>query len=380
MKCNIERKEFVKGISKLQGIVDKNGNQPILGSILIHANGPGQVSLFGTNMEESLHLPCPAEVIETGKVAIDSRKIYEIVKELPDGPVSLSLLENQSVQVLSGKSKFKLQAFNPADYPVQTEAKEEFGFDMLAESFTEMIKKTAFAIGENDTRFVLNGMLLFYRVTPVGASVRFVGTDGHRLAISAGQVTSANAQGSAATETFEKKLIVPKKAVMELKKLVSEEEAEILHLGYGQNQLIATIGPIRFSARLIEGNYPDYAKIVPDKFSRNATFRKEDLTRSLRRVSLLCNEKLKAVKLAIDEEKAVLSVVSQDSGEAEDQLPVDFSGEKLEAGFNARYLLDTLSAINHEDVKVDFKDALSPTAFKDPSDQNFLCIIMPMRV
>lgn len=380
MKCNIERKELVKGISKLQGVVDKNGNTPILGSILIVAQGTNGVTLFGTNMEESLHIPCSAEIVEQGRIAVNARKFYEIMKELPDGPVSLSLLENQSVQVLSGKSKFKLQAYNPDDYPVQIEVKEECGFDMTAESFTEMIKKTLFAIGENDTRFVLNGMLLFYRANDKGASVRFVGTDGHRLAIAASGVTATGVQDPATAPEIEKKVIVPKKAILELKKLVSEGEIETLHIGYGQNQVMVTIGPIRFSARLMEGTYPDYAKIIPAQFLRHATFRREDLTRSIRRVSLLCTEKLKAVKMSIDEEKAVLSVQSTESGEAEDEVAVDFAGAKLEAGFNARYLLDTLSAINHEDVKVEFKDSLSPTAFKDPSDPNFLCIVMPMRV
>lgn len=383
MKFNVEREEFLKAVTKLQGVIEKNSNLPILGSLLIESNGAAQISIFGTsNLEISLHVPCPAEVLVEGKMVLESRKLYEIVKELPDGPIALALMENQTVHLSSGKSKFKLLSLKAEDYPVPSAVKEELGFDMPAESFTEMIKKTAFAVGEreNDNRHVLNGMLIFYRANPSGATVRFVGTDGHRLAIAVCPVTSTPPQTPGTEPVLEKKLIVPKKAVMEMKKLVSEGEVETIHIGHGLSQVIATIGPIRFSARLIEGNFPDYAKIVPAEFSRNATFRKEDLTRSIRRVSLLCNEKLKAVKLAIDEAKAVLSVQSTESGEAEDQVPVDFSGEKLETGFNARYLLDTLSAINHEDVKVDFKDALSPTAFKDPSDQNYLCIIMPMRV
>jgi DNA polymerase-3 subunit beta len=380
MKFNIERKEILKAITKLQGIIEKNNNTPILGSVLIESARANQITLFGTNLEISLHVPCTAEVLEEGKMTLDSRKVYEIVKELPDGPVALSLLENQTVQLSSGKSKFKLPASKAEDYPVQSAVKEEFGFEMSSESFLEMIKKTAFAIGENDSRYVLNGMLLFYRANESNASVRFVGTDGHRLAIAAGQVTSTTPQIPGIEPVLEKKLIVPKKAVLEMKKLVSEGEAETIHLGNGQNQLIVTIGPIRFSARLMEGTYPDYAKIVPNSFSRKATFRKDDLTQAIRRVSLLADANIKGIKMEIDEEKGVLSTQSKDSGTAEDHVAVDFVGEKIATGFNSRYILDTLLAIKHEEVTVNLNDSLSPTAFKDPSDENFLSIIMPMRV
>lgn len=383
MKFNVERKDLLKAVTKFQGIIEKNSTMPILRSLLIESNGSAQISIFGTsNLEISLHVPCAAEVLIEGKMVLDSRKIYEIVKELPDGPIALALLENQTVQLSSGKSKFTLLSLKAEDYPVPSAVKEEFGFDISSDKFLEMVKKTAFAVGEreNDNRYVLNGMLIFYRASESGSTVRFVGTDGHRLAIAVCPVTTTPPQTPGTEPVLEKKLIVPKKAVLEMKKLVSEMEVETIHIGHGQAQVIATIGSLRFSARLMEGNYPDYAKIVPTAFSKKATFRKDDLAQAIRRVSLLSDANIKGVKIEIDEEKGVLSTQSKDSGQtAEDHVAVDFVGEKIATGFNSRYLLETLGAINNEEVSVNLNDSMSPAGFKDPGDSNYLSIIMPMR-
>ena len=379
MKFNIDRKEFVKGLNKLQAIAEKNSNTPILGSILIKRESADQISLFGTNLEISLSVPCAAEGVTEGRMAIEGRKLYEIVKELPDGPVTCALLENQLVQITAGKSKFKLQSYNPDDYPIQEVEKVEFQFEMTGKDFLGMVKKTCFAIGENDNRYVLNGMLAFYRREENGAgSVRFVGTDGHRLAVS-GSLVSPPSNGAPPASPLEKKLIVPRKAVMEMKKLVSDSGVETLTLASGRSQLAATIGPLRFSARLLEGTYPDYSAILPKEFSKQVTFRKDEMVQAIQRVSILSNQNGKGVKLAIDPEKATLSSESE-NGQAEDQIPVMYEGPGIETGFNARYFLDVLSANENDELVMSMNDPLAPVSFKNPSDPNSLWVVMPMRI
>jgi DNA polymerase-3 subunit beta len=284
-----------------------------------------------------------------------------------------------NVQISAGNSKFKLQSLKADDFPFQPVVKEECDFDMNSESFLELIKKTAFAIGGDDSRYVLGGLLMYFKASEKGASVRFVGTDGHRLAIAAAPVSSS-VPLAAGAPPFEKKLIVPKKVILELKKVISEGIAENVHLGAGENQLVVKYGSVLLFARLLEGNYPDYAKIVPEKFSQKATFKKEELVQAIRRVSSLSDARTRAVKMEIDEEKAVLSTESVESGQAEDQIAVDFSGAKIKTGFNSRYLLESLSAFDQDQVDIEFLDGLKPTAFKTPADPNYLCIVMPMHV
>ena len=375
MNFSVERKEFVKTISKFLGIAEKSTTQPILSAILVSTDGLSKVRLFGTNLEISLSDSAPADVSAEGKIAIDCRKIYEIIKELPDGKVNLALQENRSVLIKAGKSKFTLQTYAPEEFPTPPGLESELQFEIQSEAFLDMVKKTAFAVGEQDTRYVLNGLLTYFKKTEQAASIRMVGTDGHRLAISAG-VVNCLSNGSCQ----EKKMVIPKKAVMEIKKLVSETDLETIHLSTGKTQVTVTIGETRFSARMLEGSYPEYAKIIPEKFSKNVTFRKEEIEQAIRRVSILSNKEVKGVKLSVDQEKASLSAASAESGTAEDEISLLYQGEKFETGFNSRYLLDAFGAVEHEEIVMNINEPISPAAFKNPKDPNSLWIVMPMRI
>ena len=374
MNINVERKEFVKAVSKFLGIAEKNQDIPLLSAILIETDGQNKIRLFGANMEISLSDPSPAEVIVEGKFAIDCRKLYEIMKEFPDGKINLHLQENRMVRIVSGKSRFSIQTYATEEFPLAPALEEELQFEIKSADFLEMIKKTVFAAGEKDSRYVLNGILAYFKKNDQAASIRLVGTDGHRLAVSGGVVTCLS-NGSC----LEKKMIVPKKAVLEIKKLLSESDAETVRVASGQSQFTVTIGESRFSARMLGGSYPDYAQVIPKEFSRNITFRKEEIEGALRRVSIL-TDKNHQVKLAIDPEKAVFSSQMAESGQAEDEIPVLYQGEGFQTGFNGRYLLEALGAVDHEEVIMNISDPISPAAFKSPGDPNSLWVIMPMRV
>lgn len=376
MKISIERRELLKGLQRVQGVVEKRNTMPILSNILMETDKDKGIALFATDMEISIHGTYPAEVIREGKTTFSARKIYEIVKELPDGPVTLHQEENLWVQIESGKSKFKVAALAADDFPLAPTVKEEISIRVPAKMLSELFRKTIFSVGENDSRYILNGLLINIQSQGSKQTIRFVGTDGHRLAA---------IEREEFEQLFPKKkdidfqAVIPRKAIFEMKKLIEEGEEDVV-LSLAKNQILFKKGDLTLYSRLMEGSYPNYTQVIPKGNDKSVAVKKWELERAIRRVAILSKEKTHAVHFLFDGDKILLNTQSSELGEAEDEIPAVYKGEKIGTGFNARYILDILSVIENEEILIELKDPLSPTLFKDPGDKKYLCVVMPIRI
>jgi DNA polymerase-3 subunit beta len=376
MKISIERRELLKGLQRVQGVVEKRNTMPILSNILMETDKDKGIALFATDMEISIHGTYPAEVIREGKTTFSARKIYEIVKELPDGPVTLHQEENLWVQIESGKSKFKVAALAADDFPLAPTVKEEISIRVPAKMLSELFRKTIFSVGENDSRYILNGLLINIQSQGSKQTIRFVGTDGHRLAA---------IEREEFEQLFPKKkdidfqAVIPRKAIFEMKKLIEKGEEDVI-LSLAKNQILFKKGDLTLYSRLMEGNYPNYTQVIPKGNDKSVAVKKWELERAIRRVAILSKEKTHAVHFLFDGDKILLNTQSSELGEAEDEIPAVYKGEKIGTGFNARYILDILSVIENEEILIELKDPLSPTLFKDPGDKKYLCVVMPIRI
>ena len=378
MKISIERRELLKGLQRVQGVVEKRNTMPILSNILMEAEKENSITLFATDMEISIHGTYSAEVIQPGKTTFSARKIYEIVKELPDGPpVTFRQEENLWVQIESGKSKFKVAALSADDFPLAPSVKEEISLRVPAKMLSELFRKTIFSVGENDSRYILNGLLINIQGQGEKQVLRFVGTDGHRLA--AIEREEVERLFPKVKEEKDFQVVIPKKAIFEMKKLIEEGEEDVV-LSLAKNQILFKKGDLTLYARLMEGNYPNYTQVIPKGNDKSVLVKKWDLERAIRRVAILSKEKTHAVHFMFEGDKLLLNIQASELGEAEDEISIVYKGDKIGTGFNARYILDILSVIENEEVLIELKDPLSPTLFKDPGDKKYLCVVMPMRV
>lgn len=374
MKLKISRGELLTGFQRVQGVVERRNTMPILSNMLFEAKGD-QVVLFATDLEIGIRGTYKAEVSQPGAVTVSARKLYEIVRELPEGMVSISSNDEHRVEIEAGKSEFKVLGLPPQEFPAMPTIDSEPLMPVNRKTLSDLIRKTVFAAGDNNARYILNGIMVHLQIKDKKRSLRFVGTDGHRLAVIERPLEDGKGKGG----TQEQTAIIPKKAAVEIKKLLEESE-EGPELGVSKNQLIFKRGGLLLLARLMEGSYPNYQQVIPKENDKRVAVNKAELEGALRRVSILSREKTSAIKLALEPDTLTLSSSNPDMGEAKEAIAAKFGQEGLATGFNARYLLDALSAIDSGEIVLEFKDALSPCILRQPDDPDYLCVVMPMRV
>lgn len=373
MKIKIERKNLLTGIQRVQGVVEKRNTMPILSHILMEAQ-EGKIALFATDLEIGIQGSYPAQIIEPGRMTFSAKKLYEIVREFPEGMVEMTTQANHWVVIESGKSHFRIVGLPPEEFPTPPALDADKKIQIDPALFAGLIRRTLFASGENDTRYILNGILIQLQSgAEKKKTIRFVATDGHRLAVAEGTLT-----GEATAK--EEQVIVPKKAILEIKKALEEGGGEGLpELSIGKSQLVFRWGSFVLTSRLMEGNYPNYQQVIPTGNDKKVSTRKEDLEGGLRRVSILAREKTNAIKFQLEKGRIVLSSNNPEMGEASEEIATSFKDEGFATGFNARYLLDVLSALEKEEATLEFKDPLSPCLIKEEAS-GFLAVVMPMRV
>lgn len=385
MHFKINRKVLLTGLQRVQGLVDRKGITPILSNILIEAEGAG-VIMTATDLEIGIKGFYEAEVKEPGGYTLPAKKLYEIARELPEGEISISTEDNSLAVIKCGASLFRIMGLPKEDYPVFTIPEEETSLPLPAEVLKGMIKKTLYAVGESDTRYILNGLLLSFSWKGKGSKteIRMVGTDGHRLAMTETEVELP--KGIAEEESF----ILPKKGILELRRILEEPGIEEIGFGYTKNQVIFSISSdregvtprIRLISRLMEGTYPNYNQVIPAGSDKIATVRREDLEGALKRVSILSKDRANLVKVTIEENSMVLFSSNPEMGEAREEIGAKYRGQGISVGFNARYFLEALGAAEGDEVLLEFKDPVSPCLLKEKeqSDIRYLCVVMPMRL
>jgi DNA polymerase-3 subunit beta len=371
MKLKIKKEEILKGLQRIQGVVEKKNTMPILSNMLLTADGNG-VEIVATDLELGLRGHYAAEVTKPGAVTVSAKKMYEIVRELPEEEIQINVEDNNWVKIKSGHSQFKLVGLPKDEYPALPDVAEEGMIVIDGEILRDMIRKTLYAVGENDARYVLNGLYVHMTDTKGGLNIRMVGTDGHRLSMIDRIIDAKHKEES---------VIIPKKAMMELRRLLEEDIPKTeLRIGFSKNHALFKRDGLVMVSKLIDGNYPNYLQVVPTKSTKKVMVSKETFAQAVKRVSILSKEKTNAVKLQLERGQLILSTNNPEVGEASEELEVDYQGEGITIGFNSRYLIEVLSAMDRQTIALQFNDALSPCLITEEGAEHYKCVVMPMRV
>ncbi len=371
MKLKIKKEEILKGLQRIQGVVEKKNTMPILSNMLLTADSAG-VEIVATDLEIGLRGRYSAEVEKQGAVTVSAKKMYEIVRELQAEDIQLSVEDGNWIKLTSGHSQFKLVALPKEEFPALPEVPEDGMIAIEGGTLREMIKKTLYSVGENDARYVLNGLFVHMSASGKGLNIRMVGTDGHRLSMIDRVVDAKHKEES---------MIIPKKAMMELRRLLEEDSSNAeLRLGFSKNHAVFKRDSLIMVSKLIDGNYPNYLQVVPSKSTKKVVVDKDIFTHAVKRVSILSKEKTNAVKMQLEKDKLLLSTNNPEVGEANEELSVEYKGEAITIGFNSRYLMDVLGAMDRATIAIELSDALSPCLMTEVGDDHYKCVVMPMRV
>jgi DNA polymerase-3 subunit beta len=371
MKLKIKKDEILKGLQRIQGVVDKKNTMPILSNMLLIADGKG-VEIIATDLEIGLRGRYAADVEKPGAVTVSAKKMFEIVRELPEEDVQIRVEEGNWVKIVSGHSQFKLVGLPKEEYPSMPDVAEEGMITMDGATLRDMIKKTLYAAGENDARYVLNGLYVHLSPAKGGLNIRMVGTDGHRLSMIDRIVEAKHKEES---------VIVPKKAMIELRRLLEEDSSqEGFQIGFSKNHALFKRDGLVMVSKLIDGNYPNYQQVLPTQNTKKVAVSKDIFTHAVKRVSILSKEKTNAVKLQLEKNTLLLSTNNPEVGEANEELSIDYTGESISIGFNSRYLMDVLMAMDRDTITLELNDSLSPCLVKEEGNDAYKCVVMPMRV
>lgn len=378
MQITMKREVLFRALQRIQGVVERRNTMPILSHALIDAKG-AEATIFATDLEIGLKGQYEAQVREAGQITVSARKLYEIVRELTHEEIHLVSSDRKTVSLEAGKSRFQMMTLPSEEFPSMpaVDSATELIIDGVAMS--ELIRKTVFAVGENDARYVLNGTLLTTASVNGKSMLRLVGTDGHRLALADREVAGSGG-ASKPKSIAEINAIIPKKALLEIRRLLEEKADGPLALGIAKNQCTVQHDGVVLVARLMEGTYPNYQQVIPKGAMKSLVVNRQLLEGALRRVALLAREKTNAVKWDLAGGRLVLTASNPDLGEAQEELSVTYAGESVTTGFNARYLLDALSVVDTEEIVMELKDALSPCVIREHNGGSSLCVIMPMRI
>jgi DNA polymerase-3 subunit beta len=372
MKVTLERSALLKSLGHVHRVVERRNTIPILSNVLLSASGDG-LQLKATDLDLEVTETTPADVGGKGATTLPAHTLYEIVRKLPDGAqVSLeSGADDGQLQLRSGRSRFSLQSLPESDFPDLAAGELTHAFKIAAPELKRLIDKTQFAISSEETRYYLNGVFMHVAEVDGQAFLRAVATDGHRLA----RLETPAPAGAVGMPG----IIVPRKAVAEVQKLIEDPETDI-GVELSSTKIRFTIGPVVLTTKLIDGSFPDYARVIPSQNDKFLTVERKDFAEAVDRVSTISSERGRAVKLAVEPGKLVLSVTNPDSGSAVEELEVDYDGLSLEIGFNARYLLDIAGQLDSDTALFKLNDSGSPTIIQDRDGASALYVLMPMRV
>jgi len=367
MELVVRKNDLLRELQFFQGIVERKNTIPILANVLIEANGD-EVRLLATDLEVALRSRCPATVGKSGSLTLPAKKLYEIIKALPETDVRI-VEDKNGVKVAADRFDSRMQTLPREDFPTLPEASGQSRAALPRTALKEMVAKTHFAITGEDTRYFLNGAKFVLKPD----SLTLVATDGHRLAL----VEVTHAVGV----TEEVGVILPKKTLMELGKLLIEGDGDVLFES-GENHLFFEVGGRMLISRMIDGQFPAYERVIPKGNDKHIEFERERLTNAVKRVALLSNERSRAVKLEMGKGKVEVTSSSSEFGEAREEIPVDYTGGPLTISFNAQYVLDFLNVVDTDAVMLSLKDEVSQAVMKPVGAQgyDYTYVIMPMRI
>ncbi len=372
MELVVRKTDLLRELQLFQGIVERKNTIPILANVLLEATGD-EVKLLATDLEVGLRSKCSASVAKGGSLTLPAKKLYEIVKALPETDVRIEE-EKGGVKVAADRFDSRMQTLPREDFPTLPEANGKGMVTLARDVVKQMVSKTQFAITGEDTRYFLNGALFVLRPD----SMSLVSTDGHRLALVT--VPRDKDKGTKAGDG-EERVILPRKTLLELGRLLSEGEGDI-KFERGENHLFFEVGGRLLISRMIDGQFPAFERVIPKSNDKRVEFDRDRLTSAVRRVALLSNERSRAVKFQIDKGKVEIASSSPEFGEAKEVLIVDYNAAPVTICFNAQYVIDFLGAVETDSVALDFKDEMSQAVMSPigADGYSYTYVIMPMRI
>jgi DNA polymerase III subunit beta len=372
MKVTIERAELLKALSHVHRVVERRNTIPILANVLVRADR-SSLGLKATDLDLEVFETINADVAPGGSTTVPAHMFYEIVRKLPEG--AQIILEGSGdravLAIRAGRSRFTLQTLPDSDFPDLAAGEMTHKFSLMAADLKRLIERTQFAISTEETRYYLNGIYLHTAVSGKDTMLRAVATDGHRLA----QVELALPAGAEGMPG----VIVPRKTVGEVQRLIEDSEAEVA-IELSQGKIRFSLGAVTLTSKLIDGTFPDYARVIPLGNDKELVVDKSEFEAAVDRVSTVASERGRAVKLSLSAGRLVLSVTNPDSGSAAEELDVEYEADALDIGFNSRYLLDIAAQLEGDTAVLKLADPGSPTLIQDRSSGGALYVLMPMRV
>jgi DNA polymerase-3 subunit beta len=378
LEITVSRAELLRELTAAQSVVERKTTIPILSNFLFEASvdelGVGRLTITATDLDQSLRTSCAAKVKKPGACTIPARKLYDYIKLLAEGDISMKLLDNHWVQIKSGRSNTKMVGMARANFPQVPEFPSVGAYKIASSALANMIAKTIFAISNEESRYTLNGALLVLKAE----SMAMVATDGHRLAHI--EKLGETLEGI----TGEKKTLIPRKALAELSSLLSNSDATTIEFSDDDQTLFFRIGGRVLTSRKLTGQFPNYEAVLPRDNTKFVIVRSEDLMASIQRVAQFADERSGAIKIRLEQNELKLSAQSTDAGESEDIIETPYNYDPLVVGFNSSYLVDFLRATGVQgEVRLEFKDAQSAGQMR-PEDANedvkYRYILMPMRI
>ncbi len=377
LEITVSRAELLRELTAAQSVVERKTTIPILSNFLFEAtidSSGGRLTISATDLDQSLRTSCAAKVKRAGACTIPARKLFDYIKLLPDGDISIKLMDNHWVHIRAGRSNTKMVGMARANFPQIPEFPASGSYKISVPSLKNMVSKTIFAISNEESRYTLNGALLVLKAE----SMAMVATDGHRLAHV--EKLGESLEGISG----EKKTLIPRKALSELSSLLSSSDAETLDFADDDSTLFFRVGGRVLTSRKLTGQFPNYEAVLPRDNNKFVIVRSEDLLASIQRVAQFADERSGAIKIRLEQNELKLSSSSTDSGESEDTIETPYNYDPLAVGFNSQYLIDFLKAIgNTGEVRLEFKDAQSAGQMR-PEDGNedvrYRYILMPMRI
>ncbi len=372
MKLSIERGALLKAVSQAQSVVERRNTIPILANVLIEAEAD-QVQFRATDLDIEVVDKAPAQVERVGATTVAATTLHEIVRKLPDGALVTLTADSAAGRLVveAGRSNFSLATLPREDFPVMANSEYDSNFSALAAVLRRLFDKSKFAISTEETRYYLNGVYMHVSDGDGGQVLRCVATDGHRLArIDADLPPEASAMPG---------VIVPRKTVGELRKLLEDDEMTIA-VSVSETKIRFATPDITLTSKVIDGTFPDYTRVIPQGNSKRLEVDAAEFAQAVDRVATVSSERSRAVKLQLEEDRLILSVNAPDSGAAEEELAVAYGDERLEIGFNAKYLLEIASQVDRENAVFMFNSSGDPTLMREGNDPSAVYVVMPMRV
>jgi len=366
MNIKIDRELLLKPLGNVSGIVEKRHALPILSNLLLESK-QGSLRFTATDLEMQISTQVKTELSEEFQITISAKKLFDITRALPESSKIDIQIEEAKVTVKAKKSRFNLQTLPAQDYPVMTkEVDDAVELKLPQKKFKALLKQVDFAMAQQDIRYYLNGLLIEIKEK----NINIVGTDGHRLSFTS---TDLNTSGQQA------QVIVPRKTIVELVKLLNDTEDPV-EIVFSKNQVGFKFSDINLITKVIDGKFPDYSRVIPEGHGNSFNINRSLLLDSMLRASILSNDKYRGIRMVIEDNNLKLVSNNSEHEQAEEELEIDYKGDKIDIGFNVTYLIDVLTNIQSDQLTIAFNDSSSSCLVTIPNNEKYKYVVMPMRI